>query len=445
MNCPYLDCGGALETGGQSCPECRRIIKTCQNAGCGASNRFWARYCTACGEPLAEVSFNWPCARGGCQRTGRAPCLKETDIHNWKLSPLSEIAPPAKGQAGVQWPSLLIYGDCLVTGYAAGCIRIFDLSARSGAAAPEVNSIELGEHLYSSPAISRESLYVGAGNSIFAYSMSMLLEGKSSQPRWKKSLDRAAVHSIMPVGDVLAVTSKSPDGLWEVGALKGVSGNRPPDYLPIHKAATVSSLAGNSLYAQGVAGESKFYFFFFSSNGRDTLVHKVDVNPVDCSLTMGSHTFNINLPVKDPSLMPVAAVGNIVYVLAGDGALFRFNAVQRTGQRMGNFGGLRDFALLSPNTPIVAADNAVFRLDGANRIRLEGPCENITAPPVLMGDKALILGLGQGEIRLYHPERLSHEKTLQVEYGRSVVSVAVSRNIVAAVSDSGLAKVWLVL
>lgn len=445
MNCPYPDCGGAVEKGCAACPACRRILKNCPNSGCGAANRFWASYCTSCGGPLPEASENWQGARGGCQKTGKTPCTVEKDIHNWRIEPIAEIAPPASGRAGVQWPSLLIYGNYLVTGYATGGIGIFDISAASGMTLKEVNSIELGQPLYSSPAIGRESLYAGAGDSLFAYSMSMLLEGKTSQPRWKISLDRAVVHSILPVGDTLAVIARTRDGLWEVGAVGGISGNRPGAYRLVHRSATVSSLAGNSLYAHGGAGESTFYFFFFSSNGKSTLVHKVDINPADGSLSAGAHTFNINLPQKDPSLMPVAAVGNIVYVLAGDGCLFKFNAAQRTGQRMGNMGGLKDFVLLSPNTPVMAAENGVFRLDSANRIRLEGPYESITAPPVLLGDRALILGLDQGEIRLYSPDRLSSEKTLQVEYGRSVVSVAASRNIIAAISDSGLAKVWLVL
>lgn len=446
MNCPYMDCSHAVREGEQLCSGCRRILKICQKDNCRAANRFWASFCTSCGGPLSETSTNWQGFRGGVQRTCKTPAVTDKDVSTWKTELIAEIPPTAEGQAGTQWPSLLIYGDHILTCYPSGRISIFDIARRKGAGPPEFQDIELGQPLYASPALDRENLYAGAGDTLFVYSLPMLLDGGINSPKWTKKINCAGIHSIMPLGDCLAATVRRLDGLWEIGAVMGAAGNLPGDWRPIVSAPSLSAAAGNCLYAPGRPEDSRFYFFFFSWGGRQTLAHRVDVGTGDGSLKLSSYAMKISLAQKaDPNSMPVSAVGNVVHLIAGDGCLYRFNAAAKIMQRLGNRSGLRDFAQLSPTSLIVFTGTDVFRLESGNRLGLESPYDAVSAPPVLMGESALVLGMAQGEVRICHPSRLSHEASLVVEHGRQVVAVAASRNIIAAVSDSGLAKAWLVL
>lgn len=425
MNCPYPNCNTSeLKNSDIYCPECQKPLKRCP--ACATANRSFAVYCRNCAGRLPESKYNWPMAKGGPQGLGINRHNKPGKVADMSIRDIKTIRLP-------DWcRCILVYDDHLFAFSQGGQVDITDISRST---AVHVLSFNLGSNIISMPAVHQGSLYVGVERHIYAYSLGALIAGQpNAEPRWGLQTTGTPIKSLVPVGNELYYTLMNLEKRHEIHVIQNIQGAYVNSSVKITAGDHLSSIAGVS-----TAKTHKIYFLS-AANRNENHLHVINHS-------RGKKPDTKVVPIRSaPSRfrkrIPIAVIGAQVYlVFQKDNSLCRIDG--NTGQIDRIFcKHVKDFVLEGLNEPIVTTSQGAFIRKTNREITLSSG-ESIRSWPLILKDRAVVLGMKDGSLHLYDIHNPGLPRIWEVSEKPSdfITAMAAYKNVIAAGNSKGVVKV----
>lgn len=416
MNCPYPDCERKSLHGTGPCPRCQRRVKGCSQ--CHEPNRMLAVFCRACGSRLAESPGQWLGFQGGGERRG-------LNAHRIEL-PLSKTVAQEVAQLTLEGPclDLLIYDGFLIAVSSRGVVEATRLDGDGRSSRWLAGGGGVSAHA----CVAHSVLYVAGEGRLTAYSLAGLDESPAEvHELWGLPLDGVPLHALLTLGDRLFLTLRRDGGEQRVVMVGGLEPRSAPRQEIVYQGGAVSPLAASG------AAEGELFFF---SPGEGSL----DLHTVSTTSSGGWRTHHrlVKAPGRLQEHRLLATIGTKVFAVVGDNDLLcRFDG------KHGLFEehlcpDSRSFALSGTRSGVVVQTGGVFFLPHASG---EPTSDVIQSHPVLLRDRAVAVGLGDGRLRLHDLENPAAVRHLRVS-NRGVTVAASAEDYVAAGCEDGVVKLW---
>jgi putative pyrroloquinoline-quinone-binding quinoprotein len=429
VSCPYFqpECQEAeLAAAATSCPQCARVLKSCPE--CGTRNRAFANYCRTCRTRLAAASGNWLSHRGTVQRLG--------------LNALP--GPPAGAQEGFEIDeldlqlelgdhcrSLLGYDRHLIAVSQSGTVEIRDPQLpREGLRLKAAGPVSC------EPCIDDGVLYVGSPGSLTAYSLGALtLTQPRLAPLWQLRLPGTPVQALTVLADRLYVTVVHPDLRREVLVVESLKRNPPPAGRSLHGGAKLSWTAADPASGQVV---------FLSQQGQSVQLHRVVHDGVRPELATQPLA---GVPYPLAENVPIAFLGGKVFGVFGDDEkLCRIDATSgELEQALGD--DIKQFSLSQDGDGRWDGDGAQIFANGIHFLRAArterfAPLERVVkGSPILLKDRAVVVGMLDGRVRIYDLSRLPRYEQVRLTGGSEpITALAAFDSYVAVGNAKGVVK-----
>lgn len=424
MNCPYhlADCPHQQALAeNDSCPQCLRVIKRCDR--CQGWNPAFANFCRFCRQALSGADGNWLGYRGSARRLGLNTAAPGAPASRSESLDVRET--PLRMDLGRPCRSLLAYDRHVVAIAQDGSIEIGD------AEQPESRYRFKAEGPVScEPCIDQGVLYLGSRDLLTAYSLGALtIGGGRLTPLWHVRLSGTPIHALVVQDRRLYVTLFKPPRkqvqVFEIaGRTPGATGR------VLHTSDVVSWLAGDPASRQVV---------FLSLDGRSVHLHTV-TQP---------HDEYTQRPLSMESFaeqQPVALLGGKVFgVFGAEDRLCQIDVHASTFDRALGF-DTKLFALGTDghgwNGEAVRTDTThVFFLPSDTREELP-PLDRVSqGSPIIVRDRAAVLGMQDGQVRLYDLHHLPRYISWRVAADEQPITALASfGHYVAAGNGKGVVK-----
>ncbi len=425
-DCPYVDCQqDDIEVTAEECPECKQWLKRCGK--CRTPNRAFANYCRFCGELLTGSNESWSGCKGDIQRRGlnrfviphSPPDLEVTELKSTGFS----------GKCG----SILADDGYLIAVSENGIIQVMDFNRLEN----EPYTFMTDGNIYAEPALHNGTLYVGTvksqdqeRGSIFAYTLGgVSLNPPEVVPRWNMDLKGTPVQALLPFADRLYLNMGFKDGHREVHIIDNIKGTKPTSPLCVYNGGLSSTLAADP-FTQKV-------FFLSENKGR------LFINMFDHSV--GTAPGMMSVEVKDaPSglqdFIPIAVLGTKLFAVFGENKeLCRLDVPNKNFEtKITNW--VRKFAVPSISKQIIINSRGVFSTPDSQQENLMGG-ESVISGPVVLRDRAVVVGLRDGKIRFYNLNKLSIHNEIQVfQTDERIQAIAAYKNMIAVGNQKGKVK-----
>ncbi|HLP62758.1 MAG TPA: hypothetical protein VK186_28225 [Candidatus Deferrimicrobium sp.] len=429
-DCPYTDCRQQdIPAYIEICPGCNRWLKRCNI--CSTANRVFSNFCRYCGGIIPDSNESWSGCKGGGQRSGlnryviqnSPPDIKLNELKNFSLSKRCRAALAADG--------------FFITISDDGMIKIINLNNLG----EEPFSFNINNKIFAEPAVHKGTLYVGCiqdedqdKGAIHAYTLGGIsLDPPEVQLRWTVSLKGTPVQALLPFENRLYLNIGHKNGGREIHVIENIMGNKPTDTISVYNGERSSTVVGDIPTKR---------VFFLSKNDKQLLINTFD------------HTKNspemISKEVHDsPSdildHIPISVLGSKVFAVFGEKRdLCRLDSFENIFESRIT-GKVRQFALAGMNKHIIINSTGVFSSIGNAQENLNQG-ESIISGPIVLRDKAVLVGLNDGRIRFYNLNNISVQNDFQVFNGNEKVQVLASfRDIIAIGNQNGGIKLLQLL
>ena len=422
MECPYSDCAAkGLKDEHEICPACRRPNRSCE--GCNSAVRAFARFCSACGKPLAGGALEWSGFRGGPRRLGMNPTQVSPPLLDCKLLPV-DLGYPGLGDPCY---ALLSWDRHLIAVSEAGWIQIVAPGTTSRA------RFKADGPMSSQPCIERSVLFLGHRGGLMAYYLGTLVgNGKGPTPYWRLPVAGRPMGPLLALGGRLFAVIQRADGQLEVCVVERAGSKAPLPPRTLFTSRRLSTLVGDWF--------SRQVSFLAQDNDRVDLL-TIDTNREP--LHVERH------PVRDltsdsrlgrPSL---AVMGSMHFVVLEPGErLFRIEAGKasvRLAEDVQRFAMNRSDQWAQINATGLSLPHLQAREDLTHMDRVLGQ-------PVILRNWGVALGLQNGRVRLHdlhHPHQNRELRVEPPEHG--ITALASFSSFIAAGSSRGTVALFEVV
>ena len=425
-DCPYVDCQqDDIEVTAEECPSCKKWLKRCGK--CRTPNRSFANYCRFCGELLPGANESWSGCKGDIQRRAlnrfviphSPPDLEVTEIQSTEFP----------GRCG----SILADDGYLIAVSENGIIKVIDLNRLK----KEPYTFMTDGNIYAEPALHHGTLYIGTVKNqdqekgiIFAYTLGRIsLNPPEVVPRWSMDLKGTPVQALLPFADRLYLNMGFKDGHREVHIIDDIKGTKPTMPKCVYKGELSSTLAADPF--------TNKVFFLSETSGR------LYINMFDHSL--GTAPEMMSMQVKDApnglqDYIPIAVLGAKLFAVFGENKELCRLDVHNKNFETTITNRVRKFAVPSISKQIIINSRGVFSTPGGMQENLMGG-ESVISGPVVLRDRAVVVGLRDGKIRFYNLNKLSiHNETQVFHTDERVQTMAAYKNMIAVGNQKGKVK-----
>lgn len=425
-DCPYLECKHEnIEPNVSACPTCGHWLKRCRQ--CGVSNRSFANYCRFCGEALPSSPHSWCGYRGNVQRIG----LNRFVVPH--SPPEIKIKEVASFRFSGRCRSILLQDQYLVAVSDNGVIKALDMQH------PRREPFTFNAHgsILAEPALHNGTLFVGAVKNenrekgvIYAFPLGGLsLTSPEANLHWDIDLEGKPVQALLPFFDRLYL-NVSKNERREIHVIDNIDGNKPIGPVRVYSGQRSSTLVGDQ--------PTRKVFFLSEQEGQ------LYINVFDH--TSGTPSRMGSKPIKEAppdflDYIPVAAIGSKLFAVFGESKnLCRIDIhtccfdTQITDR-------VRNYALAGMNNQMVINTRGLYSTSENMQENVQQG-ENIVSGPVVLRDKAVVVGMKDGKVRFYKLSSLSIQGIFQVFNAEDrVQTLAAYKNYVAVGNPKGEVKV----
>jgi hypothetical protein len=388
-------------------------VKTCSL--CRGSNRAFANFCRACGEPLSVAEGNWIGYKGGVQRLGSTTALYREPVRELEI-----VDTGLDLRLGSVCRSLLGYDGHLIAVAKSGTIEITDPRRPSA-----TQRFQVPGPVSAEACIDGGVLYVGTPGQIAAYSLgTMTLSTPRSRLLWRMPVSGAPIQALTPLGDRLYVSVAS-DGRNEVVAIDGIRSAQPSQPRTIHTARHVSWIAADPARAEAV---------FLSEDGNGVQVH--------VSATARAELVNRPVSLDSFAEHPIAFLGGSVFALFDDDRLYRIDpATGGIDETLGD-----DTQLFSLTRNDDEWDRGGVQIDSSGIVFSRAGVKDtfshleraVKGSPVIVHGHAAAVGMDDGRVLLYDMARPpKHEVWRLGAAGTPITALASFDSFIAAGNVDG--------
>jgi hypothetical protein len=423
MECPYSHLGcpeRAVPPGVEACPHCGRFLKSCPDPGCRAPNRAWANYCRSCRTALPLTAGNWLAFRGGPERLGLnafPPAYQAGD-------PLEIRDVDGVTQLGDFCRSLLGYDRHLVAVSQSGSIAVIDAGRPTAGL-----RLKADGPISCEPCIDQGILYLGSPGRLSAYSLgaAALLQPRL-EPLWQLALPGTPIQALTALENRLYVT-----------VVNGQRAVMVVDGLQQGAGATLRTLYTGDRPSWLAADPAAHQVAFLSEDAGALKQHTVThgAGRAEASVRVLAH-----LPRPFADNVPIALLeGKIFGVFGEEERLCRIDLRSGELEHLGD-DDTKLFALRTLRDG-VRIDTTGIAFSGAEIRDSFNLLDRVKVSPVLLGDRAAVLGMQDGRLQIYdaaHPPR--HEVRRLTGDGEPITALASFHNFVAAGNARGIVKLY---
>jgi hypothetical protein len=418
--CPEAKLPGTAE----NCPDCLNLLKRCPQ--CGVWNRAWANHCRSCQAFLPAETGNWLGYRAGAQRLG----VNDVKPPAWESESWDRLGILESGtslQVGDSCWSLLGYDRHIVAIAKNGAIEIADPAQRATR-----YRLRAEGPLTCQPCINAGVLYLGASDSLTAYSLGALtLPTPRVTPLWRIPLQGIPIQALTAVDERLYVTVLRNDRK-SVHVVENLASS-PSSRVLLQPTSRVSWIAGDPRRRQVV---------FFSGEGRFPSVHAVK---------RGAHpeltTRSVSSLPPFAEHVPIALLGDKVFGVFGDDErLCRIDAASGVFEKALD-ADTKFFALIDEGGGAWGGDGVCIDTTGVSFLGADvkdgfAPHDRVmSGSPVILRQCTAIVAMTDGKVRLYDLAHLPRHQVWRVfPEGDQITALASFSNYIAIGNSRGSVK-----
>jgi hypothetical protein len=334
--------------------------------------------------------------------------------------------------------SILANDGYLVAVSENGSIKVMDLNR----AAKEPHTFTTDGNILAEPALHNGTLYIGnirnqqvGKGGIYAYTLGGIsLDPPEINLRWDMDLKGAPVQAVLPFDDRIYLNIGYKDGRREIHVIDNIKGSKPTGPTCVYNGVRSSTLAADP--------PTKKVFFLSTERGQ------LFINVFDHS--NGTPPVMSSRPVKDapPDFLehiPIAVLGAKIFAVFGDKKdLCRLDEYKSSFDTKIT-ARVRNYALAGMNKQVVINSTGVFSTVG-NRQEDLIRGESIISGPVVLRDRAAVVGMRDGKVRFYKLNSLSIQDESPV-FGSNekVQTLAAFKDMIAAGNHKGKVKLLKII
>ncbi len=419
--CPYPGCEhDAVPAQAPACPRCGRRVKRCSE--CQALNRRFSRFCQGCSHGLAEQAGQWSQYQGGPYRQGLIG--QRLDIPFAELELKSALNHRFKGPCR----SLLFYEGLLLATSADGETAAFEVP--TGKIFREWRSASEVVH---SGACASGFLWLPGAQQVTVTPLASLEADSDPNVIYSDKLPGQIVHPPLAFGASLFLVLADSAGRSMLVTLRAEATSKgvrlsPPEVL--HRGQTLSAPIlssaepGTVLFLDEVPSGLRLYRVRRENGGFSTLPQPI-----------------VDAPAGLLTEISPASIGNLLY------AVFKERRrLCRIDLKSSRWDGelasdVRSFALAGKQDGVVLQSAGMQLLSRKNEETVLDP---MAGPPLIWRDLAVVLGLGNGRVRLHSWENLPRETDVRVSQDpyAAVSALAAFEDFLAAGTEDGMLTVF---
>jgi hypothetical protein len=335
--------------------------------------------------------------------------------------------------------SILVDDGYLAAASEDGSVKILDLNRLE----MEPYTFSTGGKIFAEPALHNGTLYIGnvrdkdmGKGGVCAYTMGGIsFEQPEVKLRWDMDLNGNPVQAVLPFDDRIYLNIGYMDGHREIHVIDNIKGSKPKTPKCVYSGVRSSTLAADPPTKR----------VLFLSEERNQLF----INVFEHS--NGAAPEMVSIPVKDAPLdflehVPIAVLGAKIFAVFGDNTrdLCRLDA-HKSSFDTKITGRVRNFALAGMNKQFITNSTGVFSTAGnIQEDLIRG--ESIVSGPIVLRDKAAVVGMRNGKIRFYKLNALSRQNEFPVfEANDRVQTLAAFKDMIAAGNHKGKVKLLKII
>ena len=405
--CPYPDCSGVLTAQG-GCPSCGRLTKRCR--ACGEYSRAFALFCRVCGAPFPVCETDWTQFKGPRGRSG----LSAFDAGR-RLIELDHEHPLVADDA------LVLEGPCRSLLVHEGHVFAFWTGReKSGVTVARIEAeglmptavFGLDAPINAEPVVHAGSLYLAAGHVLLAYTLAELAQGRPA-PRWSLRLPAVPVTALLAVGDSLYLPLAYDRQRGDLVRFDGIAAAAPPRGVPLHQGPVPTSPVAHA----GPDGTTAVSFLAAYPKGLflGRTIHGDAQDAPRWQPVQGAGG-----PV-DP-FHPLACVDGKIYAVFSEAMTLCRIGIDQPMIEACIAPHTKGFALSRQGQAFVTTPMSVQLPHLALEERLSAG-ETISSPPLILGEFAALVGLGEGMVRAYDLTNLPRSRDWAVSRPSARVTI----------------------